>query len=105
MRAELHLAEALVAERRRQMGGPQPLRLDGFLERGVDAVELGLREAVLDGLDRQDLLADEGPHPFELALELGISGEVPAHPVPFSRSWAEYRTPEVKSGGCFSARR
>ena len=56
---ELDLAEALAAELGRQVRRPQPALLDRRLQRRVDAVELGLREAVLDRLDRPDLLADE----------------------------------------------
>ena len=76
---ELDLAEALAAELGREVRGPQPALLDRRLQRGVDAIELDLREAVLDGLDRPDLVADERPHPLEVALELGVGGEVPGH--------------------------
>jgi hypothetical protein len=77
---ELDLAEALAPELRREVRGPQPPLLHLFLQRGEDAVELVLSELVRDRLDRPDLLADEGPHPLELGVELGIGRKVPGHP-------------------------
>ena len=76
---ELHLAEALPAELRIEVRGPQPALLDLLLERRVDAVELRLVELAEDRLDRPDLLAHEVAHPFELLLELRIGREVPCH--------------------------
>jgi hypothetical protein len=59
---ELDLAEALAAEVRRQVRGPQSAALDLLLQRRVDAVERRLIEVGDDRLDRPDLLAHEGAH-------------------------------------------
>jgi hypothetical protein len=48
-----------------------------LLQRGVDPVELLLRELVANRLERPDLLAHELRHPVELGLELGFGGEIP----------------------------
>jgi hypothetical protein len=77
--AELDLAEALAAELGRQVRRPQPAALDLVLQRRVDAVERRLVEVGGDRLDRPDLLAHEGAHPFELLFELGLGREVPRH--------------------------
>ena len=77
--AELDLAEALPAEVRRQVRRPQPAALDLLLQRRVDPVQRRLVEVGGDGLDRPDLLAHEGAHPFQLLFELGVGREVPGH--------------------------
>ena len=81
---ELDLAEALAAELGREVRGPQAALLDLLLQRRVDAIEVGLRQTVLDGLDRPHLFAHEGAHPLELALELGVGAEVPGHVIVLS---------------------
>ena len=78
---ELDLAEALAAELRRQVRGPQPALLDALLQRRVDAVDLILVELVEDRLQRPDLLADELAHPVQLLLKLRIGREIPCHRV------------------------
>ena len=76
---ERDLAEALPAELRRQVRGPQPALADLALQRGERAVELRLVE--VERLQRPDLVADEAAHPVQLRLKLGLGGEVPRHTV------------------------
>jgi hypothetical protein len=75
--AELHLAEAAAAELRLQVRRPQALSLHLFLHGIGDAPE-GV-EVEVEGLERDDLLAHEVPHPFELRFELRLGREVPCH--------------------------
>ncbi len=77
--AEPDLAEALPAEVRRQVRGPQPALLDLLLERLDRPLPALLPQLVEDRLDRPDLLAHEGAHPVQLLLELRVGGEVPCH--------------------------
>jgi hypothetical protein len=76
---ELHLAEALAAEVRRQVRGEQPARLDLLLERRDRTVEALLAELVEHDLEGIDLRPHELAHPIELLLELGLGREVPRH--------------------------
>ena len=88
---ELQMTEALAAELRREVGGPQAPLLHLLLERRVDPVELRLVDVVLDRFDRPDLLADELAHPGELFLELRLGGEVPGHQQLLSSSRPKWR--------------
>ncbi len=75
--AEADLAEAHATELGGQVRGPQAFPLHVVLE-GAD----GLEEVVvveLEGLERQDLLVDEGARPGQLGLVLGFGLEVPRH--------------------------
>ena len=74
---QLHLAEPAPTELGRKVGGPQPLLPHLLLEGADDPQERGVVE--VERLQGEDLVADEGPHPFELGLELGLGREVPRH--------------------------
>src|SRR3954454_23137263 len=76
---ELDLPEALAAQVRRQVRGPQTPALDLLLQRLVEPVELLLGDVVDDRLERPDLRAHEVAHPVELLLELGLRREIPRH--------------------------
>ena len=76
---ELHLSVSLTAEFRVQVRGPQPLGPDLVLERGDRAGQAVPPELLDQRLERPDLLANESAHPVELALELGLGGEIPGH--------------------------
>src|SRR5699024_3718878 len=75
--AQLELTEAAAAQLRLQVCRPQALVLDLLLEAG-GVRGVGLRREVRD-LERQDLIADEAPHPLQLRLELRVGREIPAH--------------------------
>ena len=75
--AELDLAEALAAERGRQVRRPQAALAHLLLQRRQRPIDLPTVE--VERLQRPDLLADEAAHPVQLGLKLGLGGEVPRH--------------------------
>ena len=72
---ELHLAEALAAQLRRQVRRPEAALLDALLDRLERALE-GVAVQV-ERLERPDVLADDVAHPVQVRLELGLGREVP----------------------------
>ena len=76
---QLELTQPLAAELRVEEGAPQALGLDLVLEMGLDHAPLVGGQLVEDGLERDQLPVDEGPHPGELLLELRLRLEVPRH--------------------------
>jgi hypothetical protein len=85
------MTEALAAELRREVCGPQAPLLHPLLQRRVDPIELCLVDVVLDHLDRPDLLTDELAHPGEVLLELRLGGELPGHQQLLSSSRPTWR--------------
>ena len=77
MSPNLHLPEPHAAQLGRQVGRPQPLRLDLLLERPDQHPHLVVGQ--IERLEREDLLADEPAHPLQLLLELGLRREIPGH--------------------------
>ena len=75
---EPELAEAAAAEVGIEMGGPQPARLDGVLQRLGHRFPLLFAHAQAHEVEQLDL-GDHLADPLELALGFGVSAEVPCH--------------------------
>ena len=75
--AELHLAVALAAELRRKVSRPQLLLFHFVLQRPDRAHEAAV--VGLQDLERIDLFAHQGAHPFEFGFELRLGRKIPGH--------------------------
>ena len=80
---QLQLPEALAAELRTEVGGPETVVADLLLQRLNNRSSLLVEgeegPARVDQVERFDVLGLEVPDPLELLFELGLSLEIPCH--------------------------
>ena len=95
---QLELAEALAAELRAEVRGPQAARLHLLAQRAdvhaQVAFERVVRKLRIEQVERCDLLVAELADPLQLCFEFRIGTEIPGHAQPLCCSAAPRSAPD-----------